>query len=356
MRAALPPRAFPTATEASAPASDQRPGIDRLTDAIITTDGSFRVTGWSHGAETIYGWTQEEAVGRLVNELVQTAWETNAARQASIDRLRATGRWCGEVVQTHRDGQSLRVLSSVSMIRDANGAPEALVAVNRDLTAQRQAEVALAQVGEHRSQPPAEVQASIAGLVDQYNNLLGVITGSAELALHLLPPDHPARLPLAQVLSGADQGAEVTRALQALCPRPAPAPAPPAAPDAQAPKRGPLRILLAEDQEMVREVLSELLRALGHEVTAVIDGQAAVEAGARERFDVFVTDVSMPRLNGPGAAAALRLARPDLPLIYLSGFPREERAAEEERWPAGVFRQKPAGLSTLRSALEEALR
>jgi CheY-like chemotaxis protein len=114
---------------------------------------------------------------------------------------------------------------------------------------------------------------------------------------------------------------------------------------------GRLRVLVAEDQELVREVLAGLLRSLGHEVIAAADGQAALVLAGSTSFDLLLTDVSMPRLTGPALAQALRAQRPSLPVIYLSGFP----VADTKPWPVGVWRQKPITRSALARALAEAL-
>jgi signal transduction histidine kinase/DNA-binding NarL/FixJ family response regulator/HPt (histidine-containing phosphotransfer) domain-containing protein len=69
-----------------------------------------------------------------------------------------------------------------------------------------------------------------------------------------------------------------------------------------------LRILLADDAPAGRLIVAELLRQAGHDVLAVADGRAAVEAAAGERFDAALIDVQMPELDGPGAVAAIREA------------------------------------------------
>ncbi|MDB5469057.1 MAG: hypothetical protein JWR84_617, partial [Caulobacter sp.] len=80
----------------------------------------------------------------------------------------------------------------------------------------------------------------------------------------------------------------------------------------------PLRILLAEDTELSRDTLSRLLQRQGHAVTAVEDGQAALDAARAGAFDLLIMDVRMPGLDGPQALAVLRGEGVTTPALMLS--------------------------------------
>lgn len=80
-----------------------------------------------------------------------------------------------------------------------------------------------------------------------------------------------------------------------------------------------LDVLIADDHDFSREVVARIAVALGHRVTAVDGGQAALEAVADHRFDVAVIDRRMPDMDGAAVALAMR-AREDHPrLVALSG-------------------------------------
>jgi len=68
----------------------------------------------------------------------------------------------------------------------------------------------------------------------------------------------------------------------------------------------PLRILLAEDQPLIRETMAQLLRRLGHEVSLAADGKEAVALAAAQRHDLILMDIDMPHLNGIEATRRLR--------------------------------------------------
>jgi signal transduction histidine kinase/CheY-like chemotaxis protein len=81
-------------------------------------------------------------------------------------------------------------------------------------------------------------------------------------------------------------------------------------------------VLLAEDEEAVRELACEFLRASGYHVIAAKDGIEALELAEQEKktIDVLVTDVVMPRMRGTELAMRLKRANPDINVVYMSGY------------------------------------
>jgi PAS domain S-box-containing protein len=82
------------------------------------------------------------------------------------------------------------------------------------------------------------------------------------------------------------------------------------------------RVLVADDEPMVRIYTERMLKKLGYEVIGVLDGEEALEAFAQEpdAYAFVVLDVVMPRLKGPEALARMREIRPDLKAIFVSGY------------------------------------
>lgn len=78
------------------------------------------------------------------------------------------------------------------------------------------------------------------------------------------------------------------------------------------------KILIADDEASLRDALGIILRQAGHEVRVATDGAQAVELFMRERPDLVVLDVMMPRLSGFEVCEALRAISPDVPLLMLS--------------------------------------
>ncbi len=80
------------------------------------------------------------------------------------------------------------------------------------------------------------------------------------------------------------------------------------------------RILVAEDEGLAAMAIEDELLAQGYEVVLAPDGQAAIELAARQPPDLLLTDLRMPRLDGAALIRALRAARPDLPVVVMTGY------------------------------------
>jgi two-component system cell cycle sensor histidine kinase/response regulator CckA len=86
--------------------------------------------------------------------------------------------------------------------------------------------------------------------------------------------------------------------------------------------RGVGTVLLAEDEEAVRELAYEFLSGSGYQVIVAKDGIEALELAEQHKksIDVLVTDVVMPRMRGTELAMRLRRAHPDINVVYMSGY------------------------------------
>lgn len=84
----------------------------------------------------------------------------------------------------------------------------------------------------------------------------------------------------------------------------------------------PLHVLVAEDEEDVRDALVDQLVLRGHTVRSAVDGEDALARflAAPHAYDVLVTDVRMPRLNGKALAESVRRTRPGFPVVYVTGY------------------------------------
>ena len=115
------------------------------------------------------------------------------------------------------------------------------------------------------------------------------------------------------------------------------------------------RILVAEDDPSVRSFVLRALSLRGHDVTAVEDGMQALEMLAQETYQLLVTDIVMPGLDG--IALALRAGRdhPDLPILMMTGYSAErQRAHNLDQLIARVI-LKPFTLQQICDAVDETL-
>jgi len=111
--------------------------LDLAQDAIILRDMNTRILFWNYGAEVLYGWTGEEALGRNLGQLLNAELSPLSDGQdaAILDR----GRWEGELIHHTRDGARVAVSSRWGLQRDSNGAPLRILTINRDMTDHKQA-------------------------------------------------------------------------------------------------------------------------------------------------------------------------------------------------------------------------
>lgn len=115
-------------------------------------------------------------------------------------------------------------------------------------------------------------------------------------------------------------------------------------------QRQRLRILVAEDESSVRAVLCKFLRRRGHNVTEAVDGEEAWQLFQPGTFDLVITDVVMPRLDGNQLAGRIRSVDAETPILLVSGY-TEERL--QERPIHSDFLPKPYSLVELGSRCDQ---
>ena len=116
-----------------------------MSDAVIATDMDLHIQSWNKAAERIYGWSESEVLGRTSSEIVRSEFSTPNGREQMLQQLQARGWWEAQVVQHRKDGSRVHILGSVTTVRDGNGEPLGIVAVNRDISERKKAEEALQQ-------------------------------------------------------------------------------------------------------------------------------------------------------------------------------------------------------------------
>ena len=115
--------------------------LDLTHDAIFVRGPDGRITYWNRGAENLYGWSSQEALGKVSHKLLKTGFP-QPLRQISAE-LHRTGHWTGEMVHTTRDGQTVTVLVREVLDRDHDGNPASVLHNITDITGRKRAEAAL---------------------------------------------------------------------------------------------------------------------------------------------------------------------------------------------------------------------
>jgi two-component system sensor kinase FixL len=152
-------------------------------DTVIVHDIHDVITYWNRGAEDLYGWTREQALGQVAHQLLETVFP--APFEEIVATLTETGRWEGELIHTRRDGTKVVVASRWASQDDQAGCCVGLLETNNDITERRRAEDAVREMQAElahiaRVTTMGEMAASIAHEVNQ--PLTGVvINGNAAL-------------------------------------------------------------------------------------------------------------------------------------------------------------------------------
>ena len=136
---------------------------------IFGLDG--RITIWNQGCERLYGYSKEEAVGRIAHELLGTVFPLPLAELKA--QLLRTGAWDGELSHVKRDGDRVTVASRWVLHRNETGEPSAILEANNDISERTRAE-ALRQADRRKDE-------FLAMLAHELRNPLAAIQSSFEL-------------------------------------------------------------------------------------------------------------------------------------------------------------------------------
>jgi PAS domain S-box-containing protein len=184
--------------------------IDSSEDAIIAQGLDGIITSWNKGAERVYGYTPEEAVGEHISLLAPSDRpdeipETlrKIARGESIEHY--------ESLRVTKDGRLLNVSISVSPLRNAQGDVIGASAIARDITAQRRTENQL-----HQSQKMEAIGRLAGGVAHDFNNILGIIKACSEFLRDRIDPAAEPSLYVENIKKATERGASLTRQLLAF--------------------------------------------------------------------------------------------------------------------------------------------
>ena len=107
-------------------------------DTVFVMDMKGVIKYWNRGAEEQYGWNAEQAVGKVVHDMLNTVFPSRLEEiKAEVTR---TGRWESELLHTKKDGTQVVVASRWALQRDEQGAPVAILETNNDITERKRAE------------------------------------------------------------------------------------------------------------------------------------------------------------------------------------------------------------------------
>ena len=184
--------------------------IDSSEDAILAKGLDGTITAWNRGAERIYGYSAEEAVGKHISIIVPQD-RPNEIPEILSRIARGENLEHYESVRIAKDGRQLNVSISVAPLRDASGEIIGASAIARDITVQRKTEDQLRQ-----AQKMEAVGRLAGGVAHDFNNVLGIINACTEFLRDRIDPASEPFIYVENIKKAADRGAALTRQLLAF--------------------------------------------------------------------------------------------------------------------------------------------
>jgi len=184
--------------------------VDSSPDAIIGGNLDGIITSWNRGAEDIFGYTMEEAIGKPISMLAPP--DRPHEISGILEKIRLGESLQNfESVRVTKDGRQLNFSISIFPVPDAEGRIVGASAIARNITAQKRAEEQLRQ-----AQKMEAVGRLAGGVAHDFNNILGIITASCELLVSRMDPVASALPYVDNIREAAERGASLTRQLLAF--------------------------------------------------------------------------------------------------------------------------------------------
>jgi len=177
--------------------------LDKARDAICVTNVEQRILYWNKGAEQLYGWNAQEAVGQNASELLFRGPSKRPLE--ALKQLIRQDEWQGELKKTGKDGQEIVVESRWTLLRDEAGKPKSILLIDTDITEKKHLEEQLL-----RTQRVQSIGAVAGGIAHDLNNMLAPILMVTDLLRDELASESSRQM-LDTAKASAQRGAEMVK-------------------------------------------------------------------------------------------------------------------------------------------------
>ncbi len=182
--------------------AEQATFLDLAQDAIFVRDLGGKMLFWNKGAERMYGWTRQEVVDRNVDELLYT--HPKKLKEAYALTTKA-GEWHGELEHLTKNGSNLVIESRWTLVRDSQGHPKSVLAINTDITEKKNIQAQFM-----RAQRMESIGTLAGGIAHDLNNILAPIMMAIEILKEDLTNPQSAKI-LQTIEVSAKRGADIVR-------------------------------------------------------------------------------------------------------------------------------------------------
>lgn len=180
--------------------------LNITTDAILVRTLDSKIQYWNKGAEYVYGWSCEEAIGQSANQLL---YRPDLVKQLELaqESLIECGTWQGELHQVNKQGKEIIVASRWTLMRDTQGHPQSVLTVNTDITEKKQLESQFL-----RTQRLESLGTLAGGIAHDLNNILTPVLATSQLLQLKFPnADERSQQLLEMIEANAKRGAALVK-------------------------------------------------------------------------------------------------------------------------------------------------
>ncbi|HEX8331448.1 MAG TPA: PAS domain S-box protein [Segetibacter sp.] len=143
--------------------------FNKISDAIISTDENFVITSWNRYAEEMFGWTEEEAIGKPTRDLTAAIYPNQTSEEVT-QFVRDNGHWKGEIFAHRKDGNVIPVMLSVGVIMDSANNVTGYVSVVRDISERHKLETELRSLNESLEKRVIEKTEELTNVFDRISD------------------------------------------------------------------------------------------------------------------------------------------------------------------------------------------
>jgi len=115
-------------------------------------------------------------------------------------------------------------------------------------------------------------------------------------------------------------------------------------------------ILVVDDELLIRDLLYDFFTGQGWDIAVAEDGEKALEMTRARKFDLILTDIKMPEMDGLTLSGHVRESQPDLPIVLMTGFPSVDSAVTALRMRVDDYVIKPFNINQLYKLIEAKVR